>query len=283
MSVVVLPGTIPTYDWIVRGYYPERDATQGNTNLWDRGALGLAERLQAQAIPKEPLGFNSGGSGVVESVGPYRGDFAARISRTTAAPIVNAYGGLNCMPVTDVTGLAAGYTNPSWRRVCWMTIRIAQDAGTLAETAGMLFLPFGAAQVADIWPTLGNSAGFGITADGAGAWQWSMFSTGAFPGNRIEGTPLPAVADPQDWNQFDIVVTSGAPGREAEIELFVNGVSTLTRVWVGAAPLAPDYAATQFTFHPVWRVGQITGDNMMRSSYTFRNGRFLPSGQEVLA
>lgn len=281
MSVTVLPGTQPSWDWIVQGYYPQKDADASSIGLWNRGALGLAERLQDQAVPKEPFTFDVAGTGVVQSIGPYRGDFATELQRSTSAPIVQGYEGLNCMPITDITGLAPGYSNPSWRRVCWMTIRIAQAAGTQAEETGLLFLPRGSALTVEVWPTLGTTAGFGITANGSGAWQWSMFSTGAFPGNRIEGTTL-VVPDPADWNQFDIVVTSGAPGREASIDVLVNRVPTLSRVWVGAAPLAPDYGATQFVFRPVWHVGSLSATDVMRGAYTFRNGRFLPSGQELL-
>lgn len=286
MGVVVLPSPQPVFDRIVQGYYPEFNADQGDIARWNRGALGLETRIQAQGVPRTSFGFGQGGTGVNESIGPYRGDFA--VQRTDIDPlgatVVNAYGGLSCMPITDITGLAAGYTNPSWRRVCWMTIRVAQDAGVLDEDDGMVFIPFGAAQVGDVWPTAGtNHGGFGILPDGAGAWQWGSYGLGAFPGNRIETVPLP-VPDPQDWNQFDLVVVSGAPGRQASVEVFVNGVSALTRTWVGGAdPNLNDYAATEFAFHPVWRIGTTTNDTFLRAAFTFRNGRFLPSGVELLA
>ena len=281
--VVVLPNTRPVWDWIVQGNFPEALATQGDILRWGRGNLGLRERLQGQAVPKPITTHEQGGAGVVEAIQEYRGDFATLASRTTGATIVHAFGGINCMPVTDITGLAAGWINPSWRRVFWMTMTLAQEAGTLNEDTGMLLIPFGAVQVGDVWPktAIVNQGGFGITCNGAGAWQWSSFGLGAFPGNRIEPAVPLVVADPEDWNQFDLVIVSGAPGREASLELLVNGVSTLTRDWV-TAPALVDYAATEFSYRPVWRQGTLTGEDFFRGQYTIRNGRFLPSGQELL-
>jgi hypothetical protein len=128
---------------------------------------------------------------------------------------------------------------------------------------------------------LGTSAGFGVVGNPAGGWQWASYGVGAFPGNRIELVPL-AIADPENFHQFDMVIISGAPGREASCELWVDGSAVLNRSWV-AAPMLPAYGfsvTTDFSFQPVFRVA----NNILvfRLDWTFRNGRFLPDGRELL-
>lgn len=297
MSVVALPRSTPVPNWEVAGFYPYATTTQATVAEFERGAVGQIE-LDANGGDPRP-GFGTyriaAGAGFSEAIRLYRGIECTSCASSSIGDLQTTLGAIRAMPVTDITGLAAGYRNPSWQRVFRFSWRMAQhhfftDEPRLTRNSGFAMIPFQGPQPGDNWNAwdfaITNNGGFGIVGsdDIADGWSWGMYAMGASPGNIIEEVPLGV--DATAWNEFEIQITSGAPGREALLELFVNGVAVLNRAWVGAAPLIPSLLANELGWNPSFRLGDGTGvgtdTRFNRTDWSYSAGRFLRDGQEVL-
>lgn len=283
--VTVVPNTQPVFDWIAQ--WPRPTFVRINSTDFteaQRGYLSQPYQLDrtTSSTPQPLFGGGQGGTGVASDMISYKGQWAWSAS-TTGVVTTDYFPGCPIMPTTDITNLADGWSNPSWRRVFWVTLSIAIDNGVLDDDDGFLFIPLDrAAPATDTWPTAGaNNGGFGIVGDGAGGLSFASYTTGAFPGNRKEIVSLSTISDASDFNLLDFVFISGAPGREAQFALNVNGSQFLTRSWVTGTTLE-NYSGTQYQFCPAARMGTASGDRRILSEITFRFGRFTPTGVEVL-
>ena len=278
------------HNWKVSGFFPQADADMVNWNRWNRGAVGLVELVQNDTTPRQTFFFNNTGGVLVRRV-----TFHAGVACTEQRSTLNGFNqdglnALNIMPITDVSGLAAGFRNPSWQRVARFKWRMAStpDPGdptsVLDDATGLLMIPWGAPQSVQTWPTAAaNNGGFGVTGSGVAAspWQWAVYATGAFPGNIVETVSLGAM-DREEWHTFELVVTTGAPGREALVELLVDGLAVLNRGFQGLAPLIPELGAAEFAWRPSFRYGGPDEVSLFLGDWSYSAGRFLPGGLEVL-
>ncbi len=300
MSVVILPPAEPGPDWETSGFYPYASTTQATVPEFERGAVGQLELDIGSSGPRPGAGSYrvAGGAGFVEAIRLYEGVQCTSCSSSSIGDMQTTAQALWAMPVTDITGLAAGYRNPSWQRVYRFSWRMAQHdrfapfLPLLTRRSGFMMIPFAAPQGLDTWNDWGfailNNGGFGVVGsdDGTDGWSWGVYTTGASPGNIVEEVPLGL--DATVWNEFEIQITSGAPGREALLELFVNGVARLNRAWVGAAPLIPPLLATELGWVPSFRLGDgnppsgPTDIRFNRTDWACSVGRFRRQGTEVL-
>jgi len=283
MSVTVLPVIPPVYDRDVSWPYPILDQDFANAGEMKQGGMYSTQvlpRTDANINPRQIFLYGQGGTGVSEAATIRKGVWCLENS-TTSAPSVNGINGFQAMPIIDIAGLEPGFENPSFQRVSWFQFALSiEAASTLGQGSGVLMTNFGATQAADTWPTVGTTTGsFGVVGDGAGSYQWGIWSGGAFPGNTVELVSLvPFIPDPTGWTVFDYVIVSGAPGREAFVELRVGGVAVLNRSWVTAPTLEP---SGPFYYQPVHRVGDGAGDSLFLGPMRYRQGAFLPNGTEL--
>ena len=240
---------------------------------------------EAQSVPRPIWTFSQGGTGVTSVIEFFRGVVCWKIS-TTNVTAINTMGGVAFIPQTDITDLSPTYRMPSWQRVNWLTLNLSMDAGLLDRSSGFLLMRADSQQSVPIWqtgPALFNNGGFGIFGNGAGNWAFESFdNTSPPPAIVLESVDLaPFIADPTDWHTFDFVTISGAGGREAVFQLFIDDVLRIERNWVTAPtlfPLAPD----TYRWKPVWQVGTTSDDAIRLAQWEHRMGRFTPDGRELL-
>lgn len=296
MSVVALPRSTPVPNWETAGFYPYASTTQATVPEFERGAVGLIELDIVSPNPRPGFGTYrvAGGAGFLEDVRLDVGVECISCGSNSIGDFQTTLGAIRAMPVTDITGLAAGYRNPSWQRVFRFGFRmlgyhVFTGEPRLSRNTGFMMIPFAAPQTVDTWNSwefaIANNGGFGIvgSSDITNGWSWGVYTTGASPGNIVEEVLLGV--DATIWNEFEIQITSGAPGRQALLELFVNGVAFLNRGWVGPAPLIPSLLAGELGWNPSFRYGD-GGANpdirFSRTDWTFSAGRFLRDGTEIL-
>jgi hypothetical protein len=286
--------TAPLYDLIVSGPFPTRVADWNSRDEFRKGVIvpTWAPREDGNATPRDIWSYNSFGAGASQGQGHYKGVQATFQSSVGPGVVQDGMSGITLMPITTAADLDGSYINPSWRRVAWFSWSMATSAGATHNTqTGMMFTPQASAQAANQWPYApapAGNGGFGIVGDGAGDWDWQTWSmNGGVPPNPIIETVslAPFIADPEDWNVFELVLISAAGGRNASLELWINDALVLTRDWVNAPALIPLGAvagADVFRFTPIMQVGPATG-TLWCGDWTHRMGRFTRSGRELLS
>lgn len=287
--VAILGRPAPLYDMIVSGPFPIRTALWSSAAQFQQGVSAgpWLPRDDGNATPRDIWVFNQGGGGVTQNQIFYRG-ISCRQTRTTVVAAIDSMSGLSFMPVTDISGLAPSFANPTWRRVNWLRFNLALEAGgALDRNTGLLLTIQGGQQTTPIWPiapAVNWFGGFGITGDGAGNWNFDSFAPD-FPGTLIESVSLSsAIPDPDDWNTFDFVMVSGAGGRPARFELHINEALFLQRGF-GVSPLLPGLGPNTgfdgFRYSPVMQIGTTTNDTLYAGDWEFKAGRFLTDGREL--
>lgn len=286
MPVTFVSNPTAIWDYYVSGFYPPVAGSSSSFGNVAKGAVfgAYSAKDDTQAVPRDVFQYNQGGGGYTEVMGWYQGINCLQMS-TVGVAGVHGMSGIVLNPITTPGDLAAGMICPSWQRVQHFTWSMAQtDGGALDRNAGMLLIILGVAQSADVWPIAPSAAwvgGFGITADGAGNWNFESFAKDAPPATVIESVSLAAnITAPEDWNTFDLVLISGTGSRPANMQLLVNGNLILERNWTAAPALS--IADPSFFFTPVVRNATATGDVLYFGNYEFKMGRFLPDGRELL-
>lgn len=284
MPQIILPNPTQVLDWYIAGPWLNNAGVTATFSDYLIGNLvRFSQENQAVTTPRRVWYHSQGGTGIIQVGGRYRGVLCMQGS-TTVIALINGMGGLTIDPITDITDLAAGFRNPAWRRVQWLTVNLAMDSGTLDRNTGLMFSASGGAQSTPLWPIAPATlwgGGFGVVGDGAGNWNWEIYGPAPNPAPVIESVSLaPAISDASDWHTFDFVFISGAGGREASFELHIDSEVFLTRNWV-AAPLMHTLAAAANRFFPIWQVGTTSGDVMYFGDWEFKMGRFLPDGREL--
>lgn len=290
--VAILGQPAPLYDYEVSGPFPTRTALFSTAANFSDGFIGNTwmPRSDINATPRDLWVFNSVGAGSGESQAAYKGVQARRMISAGPGVIQNGLSGIQLIPITDGAGLDVGFANPSWRRVNWFSWMMAMDpAATLSPLAGVVFEAQAGQQTTTHWPTGGAAnwfGGFGVVGDGAGGWDWTSWgalATGLPPGPVTETVALAAIADPEDWNQFEVVIISAAGGRAASLELWVNGVLTLTRDWVSAPALlglVPQAAVDFYKFSPIAQ-SDASNTPFWLGDFFYRMGRYTRGGREL--
>lgn len=294
MGVTVLPNPALLFDFYAAGPWLRNDGV--STTFSDYLISNLTQfvpETRVSATPRPIWEHSQGGTGVTSVAGLYRGVLSMQGSSTDVS-LINGMGGVDFLPITDISNLAAGYRQPSWRRVQWLTMNLAMDFGTLDRNSGVLLVSGSGPQSGPIWPVAAATiwtGGWGIVGDGAGNWNWESFGHNAgftVPGPLTESVSLaPAISDAADWHTFDFVCISGAGGREASFELHIDSEVFLTRNWVDAPvldtlPVAPPDLSLARRWFPVWQVSGPNNEKIYFGDWEFRMGRFLPDGRELL-
>lgn len=287
--VQVLPFHPSDWDYYIAGPFLENFSFPSNFDsaLQQCFTPGYIPQQASASAGRAIWTFNQGGGGVTKERIRYQ-NILAHAQATTIAAAIEGMGGVQIRPLTDRTGLAPGYVNPSYRRVHWLSMNLAMDSGTLDRNSGLILAGLGGPQPGAVWPIAPAALwwhGFGIVGDGAGNWNWENYAAG-FPGTPVQESVslASAVTDPEAFNSFDFVFISATGTRPAAFELWINGALFLQRNWetgitldhLQAAPLIDRWC-------PIWQVGTTTGEFIYMADWAFRMGRYLPGGSELLS
>ena len=250
-------------------------------------APGYSPNRFSLATPRLVWTQNEGGTGVEKDWVYHRGVLAMRQAMGGVLHAWTGLGGLRFDVQTDRAGLANGYRNPSWRRVQWLTLNIAREAGILGPQSGFIFAGVNTLVGGSrIWPVAPGTAwvgGFGIVCDPVtDGWLWENYG-GAFPAVATESVAIDVISDAEDFNTFDFVWIAATGTRPAAWELWVNGVLFLQRNWETGTVLQ-HLSPLVNGWKPVWLMGSnlAGGLAVFLADWEFRLGRFRPDGREVL-
>ena len=290
--VAILGQPAPLWDYVVSGPFPIRAAVWTSVDDFRNGYISgpWPARDVGGTQPRDLWVYNSFGAGAVQAQVHYKGIQCTASSSAGAGVMQDGLSGISLMPITDGSGLDPNYVTASWRRVNWFSWSMALDAGATPNLqSGVYFDKQANVPAVNRWPLAPAPAaggGFGIFGDAAGGWQWATFSIGAaIPPLAIRETVSLAanVADPEDWNTFEIITISASGSRAASLELWINGQLVLTRAY-GAAPLLEGLGtfagADFFRYTPIVQVGPATGI-VHFGDWTHRMGRFTRGGREL--
>lgn len=186
-----------------------------------------------------------------------------------------------CM-VSPVAGLNDGALWPSLARVYWLTawIRWRGTAGTLVpdNRTGVTVMPV---EIGDntYWQSRlppNNRGGVSICGDGAGQWQHCSWDRSGSLVLRY-AQALPA-HDITLWSAADFVFVSSQAAQAATFQFWFNGELITTRDWLGTDLERP--VGYEYNWQPNSR--NMGGDGDLYEMFHMRQGRFLPTGVELV-
>lgn len=186
--------------------------------------------------------------------------------------------------------IAAGYEGDRWNRVAIFDVWLSfSDAASryVDDTSGVLFMAgdFDVQSVPANRPTgLSPRTSFGLMAFNDGGTQGIHYRAYDAAGAPLETVNPSVPISPTDWNHGLVQITAASDGREAQLDVFLNGEELVNGREFGSAQLLrpEDFGAgVAPTFHQVFSCSRDSGTPDMFYLWRSRFGTFRADGVEV--